>query len=140
MRQRFVNGFRTALACGFALAVGLGVRAGNVSRLGAIAGEHTYYLDSASSQALVKTRLSFSDIFRVRGESVVAERGEAESIAERFGAALVATEYAGDAVSYYYTVDAWGGGVLIDGKRVNLHIAVGENRVVVGTPVIFGGF
>ena len=138
--MRFRNAVCTFLACAIALAVGLCVRFVRVSPLASLAGAHTYYLDSASSQSLVKTRLSFSDIFRVRGESVVTAERDLESIANRFQATLVAVEETDGAVSYYYVVEAWQYGISLNGKRVNLHIAVGNDRVVVGTPVIFGGF
>ena len=33
-----------------------------------------------------------------------------------------------------------GGGIVVGGRTVNLHIAVGEGRVTVGTPIIFDGY
>ena len=140
MRYRILPFIRICLACVFALGIGLCVRGGGALKLTSLTGEHAYYLDSASSGAIVKTELTVWDFFRVRGESVVMESGDPDTIAAAFGGVRVGEERAGDTVSYYYRVAAWGGCMAIGGEAVNLHIAVGENRVVVGTPVIFGGF
>ncbi len=110
-------------------------------------GEKCYYLYSASSQAETKEALTFGELFFVRGESRVyrLEEGEdafafAESIAEKYGAELVFEESAGGTVSRYYASAALKGGIVLNGKLVNLHIAVRNASVAVGTPVIFGGW
>ncbi len=112
-------------------------------------GERTYYLYSASSQATIKESLSLREIFAVEGESVQisVRAGEEGLVREKLDcllkslqAELVYSEQAGDAYAFYYFTPAWANGILVNGKRVNLHIAVGENRCVIGSPVIFGGF
>lgn len=40
---------------------------------------------------------------------------------------------------YAYT-DKFDGYLVLEGKRVNLHIAVTDNSTVIGSPIIFGGY
>ncbi len=108
-----------------------------------IEGKRTYYLYSPSSQATIKNSLTLREFFSVRGESVeisLQEREELDALLERLQAELIYTEQAGDAYAFYYFTPAWSNGVWVNGKLVNLHIAVGENRCVVGNPIVFGGF
>ncbi len=143
--MRFLQVFKLLISVAFATAVCFAVKAANVSRLSAFSGERTFYLHSASSQALVKNSLSFSDIFRVRGESVTftlpkAEKDFVQELLSDYGAELMDIESACGVTSYYAFVPTWSEGVQIEGKRVNLHIAIEGERCAVGTPIIFGGF
>lgn len=135
-------------------------RAANVSHLSAWKGERTFFLDSASSQALVKAKLSLLDIFRVKGESVQIPIGEfdggryankenidgqvrdkiARVIADTYGAYPVLKESVCGVDSYYFCANELPMGIDIDGKKVNLHVAVTDEFVTIGTPIIFGGF
>ena len=134
------------LACLFAACACVGVKALGACRLSALGGERTFYLDSLSSQALIKRELSLPDLFRVRGESVVFEVDKNTAVVEEiigyYGGELLFSENACGVVSYYIYVPAWGGGVAVGGRLVNLHIAndEGAGRCAVGTPLIFGGF
>ena len=67
---RLKNFICVSLSCLLCLLLGVGVKAANVSRLSALKGERTYFLDSASSQGLSKTELSFAELGRVKGECV----------------------------------------------------------------------
>lgn len=131
-----------ALVCLFAL----GFYAANVSKLGEIAGERTFYLDSPSSQGVRKGSLSLLDIFRVEGESVRfarTEETEEEIVArirDTYGAKLLFSESACGVTSYYCYVKSWQNGIDIEGVTVNLHIAVSKTACAVGTPIIFDGF
>ena len=123
------------------------LRAQNVSRFLGIVGEHTFYLRSCSSQALMKTRLNVLDAFLVKGESVrrVMEKGKpprqiAKELAEYFGAEILIEEDACGVRSFYGYTPAWRECVYVNGVAVNLHIAIEENRLTVGSPIIFGGF
>lgn len=137
MWKRF---FATLCACLIAILTMSALHLQSLFPLSSLAGEHTYYLDTASSQATVQKNLSFQDIFRVKGQSVtLAKRMDAETIASSYGATLVKTERVGDTVCYYYYI-AGRTGVRMDGHTVNLHIAVTEERTVVGIPFIFGSF
>ncbi|MBQ8309373.1 MAG: YwmB family TATA-box binding protein [Clostridia bacterium] len=143
--MRFVRFFTLIVSAALAATVCFAVKATNISRLSAFLGERTFYLDSASSQALTKTTLAFSDIFRVRGESVTFSLPKEEEIFVRevlkeYGAELLATESVCGVTSYYAYVPTWNDGVQIEEKKVNLHIAIEKERCAVGTPIIFGGF
>ncbi|MBQ7369114.1 MAG: hypothetical protein IJW60_05360 [Clostridia bacterium] len=151
MRFRFIcrgvkNFIMLLLACVFTLASFVAVKAGRVCKLSALLGERTFYLDSVSSQALMKRDLSLTDVFRVRGESVAFATDEGGALAQRligeYGGKLLFTETVCGVASYYVYVPAWGGGVALYGQYVNLHIAIDEaaGRCAVGTPLIFGGF
>ncbi len=128
----------------FACAI-VGFRVFSVSKLSHLSGERLFYLYSPSSQATIKPRLSILDCFFVQGESVrVSLDGDgarkAEEIIKQMQAELLFTEEAGGVLSYYAYAKNLGGGIVVSGTKVNLHIAVADGRLVVGTPIIFGGF
>lgn len=76
----------------------------------------------------------------VGGESALYAGERAEELLEAFRARVLFMESAAGTVSYYCHSPFLGEGVLLNGKEVNLHIAVGEGRTAAGTPLIFGGF
>ncbi len=122
----------------------IAVRVTNVDKLGAYVGTHTYYLDSTSSQALMKTRLNGLECLRVKGESVriegKADAAFVERVLQEQGASVRFVEETCDVTSYYAYTPQWQESVYIMGERVNLHIAVGEDACVIGYPIIFGGY
>ena len=141
------NFIKLSLALVFSLGCCFCVKTAHVSRLSALQGERTYYLDSLSSQSLIKTKLTVWDLFRVQGESVcftLTEEGEgfARSLVENYGGKILFKEEVCGAVSYYAYIPKWGGGIMLNGRKVNLHIAVSKENsgCKVGTPIIFGGF
>ena len=141
------NFIKLSLALAFALVFCFCLKVVHVSRLSFLSGERAYYLDSASSQSLIKTKLTAWELFRVKGESVcftIKEEKEnyARSLVVRYGGEILFTEEVCGTVSYYAYIPAWGQGIGLYGKQVNLHIAVSKetNRCIVGTPIIFGGF
>ncbi len=137
MWKRF---FATLCACLIAMLTMGVLHLQSLFPLSSLAGERTYYLDTASSQATFRKTLVFRDIVRVKGQSVVlSERMDAESLAKRYHATLVKTERTGDTVCYYYYI-AGRTGVCVEGQTINLHIAVTEKTTVVGIPFIFAGF
>ena len=141
------NFIKLTLALAFALTLCFGVKTAHISKLSALQGERAYYLDSASSQSLIKKELTPLEIFRVKGESVCftlmqEKEAFARSLVEDYGGKILFTEGVSGTVSYYAYVPAWGQGITLYGKRINLHIAISEEegRCAVGTPIIFGGF
>ena len=146
--KAFGNFIKLSLALVFSLSCLFCVKATFVSRLSFLQGERAYYLDSASSQSLIKTELTAWDLFRVQGESVcftIKEETEktedfARSLVSRHGGEILFMEEIDGTVSYYAYIPAWGQGIALYGKQVNLHIAVSEKQCKVGTPIIFGGF
>ena len=76
----------------------------------------------------------------VRGESAVYQSDCAEELLRAYRARVLFIEEAAGTVSRYCYSPFLGEGILLNGVCVNLHIAEGEGRTAVGTPVIFGGF
>ena len=149
---RFKNCVTVFLSVVLSLALCVGIRYVNVTKLSSLKGERTYYLDSASSRGLQKNTLALQDIFRVRGDSIIMDLREfeggmyetnaeiAHAIAKQYGATLYQVEEACGVISYYGYTSRWQDGVWVQGELVNLHIAINKDTCVVGTPIIFGGF
>lgn len=147
-KERFLR-WKNALRCGAAAALTFlflfVVKGANSVQLSKTQGERTYFLCSASSQAWQKSTLTAGELSLKQGESVCFLTEEsAESLRDQllqdYRAVLVKEEGCLDVVSYYCYAAELGDGLIIDGKRVNLHIAVGQGRCAVGTPILFGGF
>ena len=109
--------------------------------------ESEYYLYSSSSQAKIVESVGFADSFFLTGEKSVfcfSSELEAENYAaallEEQGAEIVFVEECMGVRSIYAYAPKRGGGVALSGKRVNLHLAIKDERVCVGTPIIFGGY
>ena len=130
----------------------VGARIMNLSKFTALQGKHTFYLESASSQSLIKERLTFSDLWKVKGESVVFAKTDyeggmyasnddlAKAIAQKYHAELYFTEEVEGSVSYYGFSPDWQEKILLYGMPINLHIVLSSDQIVVGSPIIFGGF
>lgn len=145
MRFGWKNCLYTMVAFALCLLFGGGMYAMNCVLLEKTAGERVFYLDSPSSQGLIKSKLRLYDVSRVRGESVsFTHQDEPQSLAlqifQDYGGEVAFVEKVGDVISYYGYAQDLGNALCLDGYAVNLHVAVTEGRCVVGTPIIFGGF
>lgn len=76
----------------------------------------------------------------VKGESVVYHGDRYEELKARYRAVLLFTETVGGVTSYYLHSSVLGTGVTLNGRNVNLQIAVGGGQTAAGTPLIFGGW
>ena len=137
--------FALLLSCAILLSACLGFRFVYAMKLSALQGERTFYLYHSSSNALQKEKLSFLDVFYVQGESVCfaienSARQTVEEIFAKYNGVAYMQEDAGGTVSVYGFAPGLYNGVIIDGKNINLHVAVKDGRCVVGSPIIFGGF
>ncbi|MBQ2701636.1 MAG: YwmB family TATA-box binding protein [Clostridia bacterium] len=117
----------------------------SVCKLSDHGGERTFYLDSPSSQGLRKTELGFSELFRIKGETVrfKTEKSEEEFLKEtlaKYQASVCFTERTDEILSYYCYSKRLGSGIVLNGQTVNLHIAWKEGEAVLGTPIIFDGY
>ena len=135
----------TAMVVAFGLAIL--VYAANAVKLQGVEGERIFYLRSASSQGLRAETLTIETLFCIKGESVTFCLGEgqnewreARKIMKKYRAERVFEECVCGVTSYYCYTPQWTGGIVVGGRTVNLHIAVGEGRVTVGTPIIFDGY
>lgn len=100
------------------------------------------YCGTSSAEIVVTRTPALTKFLRpdVRGECVRYEGNRYLVLKEQFGAELLFTEEAAGVVNYYLYAEKLGQGVLINGKEVNLHIAVARGQTAAGTPLIFGGF
>ena len=147
MSQRSINRLRNFIAYMVACILAVLVFLFNAFPLSAIEGEHTYYLYSPSSQAKIKSTLDVKDALFIKGESVCFSKPDgkeskaiAHEIARCFDATIVVEEYASGVMSYYAFSPRFIGGMMVQGVKVNLHIAISNTSCVVGSPIIFGGF
>ena len=100
------------------------------------------YLAPSSSSLTVETKSPVLDklFLPVKGESVRYDGDKKEELLTRFHAEILFTEEAAGVTNYYCFSPFLGGGVLLFGEKVNLHIALSNSQTAVGTPLIFGGF
>ncbi len=120
--------------------------AGGGSAFPQIKGERTFYLYSASSQARQKENITLAELSWVRGESVrfTIDEGAGETLVkellEECGGEIVLVEEACGVLSYYCYTPSISRRTFVEGKPVNLHIALTKTQAAVGSPIIFGGF
>ena len=108
---------------------------------------YTFYSQSESSQAQI-VLADASEALAVKwsiasltGESARYEDAEeAFAQAEKYRAELLIVRTVQDVTDYYYYSPCLGGGVVLEGKKVNLHIAVRGSSANIGSPLIFGGY
>ena len=105
-------------------------------------GERYEFYTGTSSEEIVlsDSPLAKYSLTGIRGESVRYQGNRVQEMISRYRAKVLFIEEAAGVVNYYCNSPVLGRGVVIDGKRVNLHIAASDTRTAVGTPVIFGGF
>ena len=149
---RFGRFLHTCLALVVAVGGCILVKSGYCARLADIEGTRTYFLDSASSQGLQKNELSLLDMTRIKGECVqteisayaggryVSKEKIAQEITEKYEGNILFCEEVDGVISYYAYVADWADGVWLYGQKINLHVAVGDECLTVGTPMIFGGY
>ena len=82
------------------------------------------------------TRLFLNDVC---GEGAEYKRLNIDDFLSSFGGEIIFSESAAGITNYYCSANL-PYSVAIDGAVINLHIAVCENSVKVGTPIIFGGY
>ncbi len=105
-------------------------------------GKKEYYLYTSSSQAVIKSDVSILDLPFVRGESVRINSadGVLEDVFIKYSARIVRVEEFAGGVSYYCYSPKVKKGIVIEGVAINLQIAVKGESLVLGTPIIFGGY
>ncbi len=141
--QRVKNFVSVAVAAAFFLFALLFLRSTQITRFDGIEGERSFYLDTPSSQAVIKTEVFLSDLGRVRGESVrfaCTEDGRVEEVIRTLSAKILFVEEVEGMRVYYCFTPRFSDGVRIGEFYVNLQIAVGKGVCTVGSPLIFGGF
>lgn len=149
---RFKGFLRVCISVVLALACCLCVKLAHFSRFADIHGERVYFLDRTSSQGLQTSSLSFWDITRVKGECVCTTISDyvggryltreeiVKEIVQNYNAELLFCEEVNGIISYYAYTRDWSDGIYLYGRKVNLHVAIGEENLAVGAPIIFGGY
>ena len=106
-------------------------------------GDVEYYLDSASSTCVIASdaTLDFNSSFRIKGSCAKSvSESYIEGKLKSMSAKKVLEERVGNTVStYYYTNKIWGY-KLINGKKVNIHVAICGENAAIGSPMIFGAY
>ncbi len=117
-------------------------------------GERTFYLLSNSSNAKI---VSFSDEERIKAQTLQNIKGQSvffdysyidereclqtvEREIEKYGARLIFKEEGAWGVNEYYYSPKLFNFVIIEGKKVNFHVAKNDKGITVGYPLIFSGY
>ena len=137
-RYRLRAFLKTVLAAVGAIIVLLPVAAANFSPF-PFATEREFYLYSPSSQASIQSQLNFDELLFVQGESACVEEG-LSAVLEKYSAVVLFEEIGEGYISYYCYSPKLKRSIVLDGKRVNLHIVEYENGLRLGSPIIFGGY
>ena len=97
---------------------------------------------SFSNGILTVNKSDFALYRGIKGESceVKKENFDINAFLTDFEAEMVACEKVGDIVCYYAFSPKVKYLEKVNGKKVNLHVAVRDNAVVIGTPIIYGSF
>ncbi len=108
------------------------------------ADSYEVYLDDDSSLAQTKrvNKLQYFFLTDIKGESVTvnSEEFDLEDFFNDFDARLKFTESTPDSQIYYAYSPKVKRVKRVKGQNVNLHVVVCKERVVLGSPLIFGSF
>lgn len=91
---------------------------------------------TADAKSAPLVRLTLRDVC---GESATFEEFDVESYLSSVNGEVLFTEELSDSVNYYCSADL-PYSVRLYGRTVNLHICVREDRTIVASPIIFGGY
>ena len=110
-------------------------------------GLHTFYFYSKSSSAKIKTlpeTQANSFIYlknSLKGESVTFSSKEgALNLLSQLNAKSVFSEEGTDFYCEYYYSEQIKNYIMLNGKRVNLHLSCNDGLFCLGSPIIFGSF
>lgn len=95
-----------------------------------------------SSVSFFKEYSHFSCVNKMKGESckIPVKEFDFDKFIEYFSAEKVITETLSGTTSYYFTSEKLKNYVLINGQKINLHIAINNEYAVIGYPIIYGGY
>ena len=104
---------------------------------------YTFYMGANSSSLSYSSDSPVLDkllLGEIKGESVQYAGNRLDELKTKYRAKLIFTEESCGVTNYYFYSPVLKNGVLLNGQPVNLHVAVGAEKTVAGTPLIFGGF
>ena len=104
--------------------------------------KYTVYSLSSSSGKEEKVSASDFPLIKKGGESFEINSGEISvgEILSRYNAKLIFTERIAEGIGYYAYSERIPYAKTVKNKKINLHIFVGKEKTVVGSPIIFGSF
>ena len=102
----------------------------------------TIYPSSSSTGKFETVNEENFPLIKKGGESFEIKNGEitVEEILVKYNAELIFTESIEEGISYYAYSSDIPYVKTINGKKINLHIFIGKEKTVVGSPLIFGSF
>ena len=99
-----------------------------------------YSVNGKSSGEFIKDGISFDKIFLIDGASIKTDSYNIEEKLNLLNAKMIHYFTDGEVENYYFFSEKVHNFEIIDGKKVNIHIAVKQGEVVVGSPVIYYGY
>jgi len=78
---------------------------------------------------------------KISGESATyLNKNLKDELITKFNAVVIFTEETADIKNYYAFTDKIDNYIILNGKKINLHIAVSQAKTTIGSPIIFGGY
>lgn len=102
----------------------------------------TIYTKNSSSTAQFYTvqKSDFLGVENIKGESCVFEKASLKDIVKKFNLKIIKTEVLDGVTCYYAKSDSLPYSIKLNGLTVNAQIAVTKDRIVFGSPIIFGSY
>lgn len=101
----------------------------------------TVCVNGKSSGDFITEDITFYNLFKRDGVSAsLTNDYNYQIIVKKLDAKIVHRFNDGSVNNLYYYTEKLPKKEIINGKAVNLHFAITENNIVVGTPIIYGGY
>ncbi len=102
--------------------------------------EIVYSLNGKSSGEFIKEEISLDKIFLIDGVSIKINGCDIEEKLNLLNAKRAHYFTDGEVENYYFFSEKVHDFEIINGKKVNIHLAVKEGEIVVGSPIIYYGY
>lgn len=102
--------------------------------------EMVYTVNGKSSGEFIKDEISLDKIFLIEGVTIKMNDCDIEEKLNLLNAKRVHYFTDGEVENYYFFSEKVHNFEMIKGKKVNIHLAVKEGGVVVGSPIIYYGY
>ena len=102
--------------------------------------EIVYSLNGKSSGEFIKEEISLDKIFLIDGVSIKINGCDIEEKLNFLNAKMAHYFTDGEVENYYFFSEKVHNFEIINGKKVNIHLAVKEGEIVVGSPIIYYGY
>jgi hypothetical protein len=102
--------------------------------------EMVYTINGKSSGEFIKDEISLDKIFLIEGVTIKMNDCDIEEKLNLLNAKRVHYFTDGEVENYYFFSEKVHNFEMIKGKKVNIHLAVKEGGVVVGSPIIYYGY